>query len=77
MTYMGRVKDGQVIFDEPSLLADGTRVTVEVIPDTSQVDADLTPTLRERLAPIIGKCEGMPVDCAENHDHYLREEYRR
>lgn len=83
-TFPGQVRDGVVIFEGPSPLADGTRVEVKPI-DMSEAIAQLSaallefagaaegrpPSLADRLRPVIGQAEGLPADLAENHDHYL------
>lgn len=71
MTYHGQVKNGLVVFDEPLELADGTPVRVEVLSDVPESNTETIPTLAERLAPFIGQAKSLPVDAAENHDHYL------
>jgi hypothetical protein len=66
MTYRGRIEKGVVILDEKTDLPDGTVVRVEpVIPES-------TSTLAEQLADVIGTVPDLPVDMAEQHDHYLR-----
>jgi hypothetical protein len=67
-TYTGEVRDGVVFFEgTPPVLPSGTKVRIELV---EPVD-DSTPTLAERLRPIIGAAKGLPVDMAEQHDHYI------
>ena len=68
MTYMGHIERGVAVLDEAADLKDGTRVRIEIAADEGQ---PVGRTLAERLAPIIGKVQGLPEDAAENHDHYL------
>lgn len=80
MTYKGHIENGKVVFDEPSTLADGTVVRIEVLTGTEAAiiheESDEHETLADVLAPLIGILEGFPEDWSENHDKYLREEYR-
>jgi hypothetical protein len=65
MTYRGHVQNGVIVLDGDSQLAEGTKVEIQPIA------ASDNPTLADRFANIIGKAEGLPVDFAENHDHYI------
>jgi hypothetical protein len=65
MTYTGTVKGGVVELEAGASLPDGTVVRVEPVPRAA------SPTLSERLKPVIGIAKGLPEDLAENHDHYL------
>ena len=64
MTYRGRVKDGAVVLDELIPLPDGAEVLIEPV-------AEECPTLYEQLKDVIGIASDLPVDMAENHDHYI------
>jgi hypothetical protein len=67
-TYMGEIRGGVVVFEgSPPPLPQGTRVRIEPV----AADEESTPTLAERLKPIIGSVKGLPSDLAEQHDHYL------
>jgi len=72
MSYRGHVKNGMVILDHELTLPDGAEVIVSLcnsrLDDAVEED---TPTLHERLEPVIGAAKGLPSDLAENHDHYL------
>jgi hypothetical protein len=70
MSYVGRVKNGVVVFDEPIQLADGTEVRIEpiAIPEKSPPEGR---TLAERFADVIGTVPELPADMAAQHDHYL------
>lgn len=70
-TYMGEVRNGVVVFEDPEHpLPEGTRVTIEPI-------CKPTRTLADRLRRVIGKTEGLPVDMADQHDHYLHGQPKR
>jgi hypothetical protein len=78
MTLEGHIKDGRVILDTPVVLPEGTKVTISVQPNPSQVAKDEEfPTLYDRLKPVIGKAKGLPADLAINHDHYLHGQPKR
>ncbi len=67
-TYLGEVRDGVVVFEgQVPPLPPGTKVRIEPI----AVDDASTPTLAERLGPIIGSIANLPSDMAEQHDCYL------
>jgi hypothetical protein len=66
MRYKGHVQNGAVILDDAPDLPDGAEVEVELTQPQSKF-----PTLRERLARLAGRVDGLPEDLAENHDHYL------
>ena len=72
MTYTGHVKNGVVVLDDKVTLPEGAEVTVNLRDSGDDGAAqDVTPTLYERLKPVIGAAKGLPPDLAENHDHYL------
>ena len=73
MTYRGHIKNGVVVLDKPAKLPDGTPVRVQTVKKkaSSARRTRRVPTLAERLAPFIGKLEGLPPDLSKNHDHYL------
>jgi hypothetical protein len=67
-TYLGEFRDGVVVFEgTPPALPTGTRVRIVPV----EVDVQSTPTLAERLKSVIGIAKGLPVDLAEQHDHYI------
>ncbi len=66
MTRTGHISQGQVVFDKPASLPDGTPVGVELM----ETD-DNRPTLLERLGNVFGKAKGLPEEAAQNADHYL------
>jgi hypothetical protein len=70
MTLTGHISGGQVVFDQPVSLPEGTRVRVEPVEPVPPPPADTRPTMLERYRHVIGKVE-MPPDAAEQHDHYL------
>lgn len=71
MTYKGHVENGVIVLDEPAELPDGASVRIEVCVASEKTETEPIPTLAETLAPFIGKAVGLPLDAAENHDHYL------
>ena len=71
MTYKAHVKNGAIVLDEPADLPEGSRVRVEVDLPQEAADRQPIPTLYEQFKDIIGICDGLPEDLAENHDHYL------
>jgi len=68
MTLRGHVDKGAVVLNEPIGFPDGTDIEIEV---RAIAETDGGPTLYERLKDVIGTAEGLPVDMAENHDHYI------
>lgn len=66
MTYRGHVKNGQIAFDEPVELPEGSEVNVEIVQN-----GDGKPRIWDKLRELAGTVEGLPPDMAENHDHYL------
>ncbi|HTL53432.1 MAG TPA: hypothetical protein VL860_12730 [Planctomycetota bacterium] len=69
--YLGHIKNGMVIFDQPITLPDGTPVRITL------ATGETLPTLAERLSDVIGIVPGLPSDLAENHDHYLHGKPKR
>jgi hypothetical protein len=67
MTYHGHVKDGVVILNDAPLFPDGTEVQVQIMPSATTDSS----SLGQRLMKYAGKAEGLPVDLARNHDHYI------
>ncbi len=66
MTYKGRVKDGVVVLEGPSLPAEGAVVRVEEIESTAE-----HPSWAEVFKDLIGAADELPEDLADNHDHYI------
>jgi hypothetical protein len=72
MTYRGHVNNGVIVLDDAVTLPEGLSVRVEPAGSTSdEDDEENIPTLLERLAPLVGKLEGLPPDASVNLDHYL------
>lgn len=72
MTYFGRIKRGVVVLDGGVRLPEGTAVTVDFVPPSSDGDDEPEhPTLLERLMPVVGAAKGLPSDAAKHLDHYL------
>jgi hypothetical protein len=65
MKYRGTVKDGVVVLEGHTSLAEGTVVEVEPVRETKQQ------TLGQRLKKFAGTAKNLPSDMARNHDHYL------
>lgn len=71
MTYMGHVKNGAIVLDEPAALPDGAAVKIELAAVSCRTDEDSGASFTERFAEVLGKAQSLPQDAAENHDHYL------
>ena len=77
MPIRGKVKNGKVILDDPKALPEGAEVEVRPVKNGKQPAKSTKGTknrrrpLAERLAPFIGKAEGLPPDASVNLDHYL------
>ena len=65
MTYRGTVQDGVIV------LENGTRLTEGLLVEVRELDEAQQPTWAEVFKDVIGTCEGLPSDLAENHDHYI------
>lgn len=69
-TYVCAVRGRVVVFEQaPAPLPEGTEVQIE--PVGSETEESSTPTLAQRLKPVIGAAQGLPSDLAAQHDHYL------
>ena len=64
MTFSGIVENGVVVLDQAGQIPDGTRV--QVILSQAQ-----SPTLSDTLLKYAGAVSDLPIDMAEQHDHYL------
>jgi hypothetical protein len=64
MTYRGHIENGSVVLDETVALPEGTQVRVQPV-------AEARMSLAERFKDVIGCISDLPVDMAENHDHYI------
>jgi hypothetical protein len=67
MAYMGHVKNGAIVLDDPMELPDGTVVRIEL----PSAGADSGTSFTERFAEVLGQARGLPEDAAENLDHYV------
>jgi hypothetical protein len=67
----GVIHNGTVVLDQPATVPDGTRVIVRVPDAREQGTSDQPSTLGKRLLRHAGTVTGLPVDMAEQHDHYL------
>ena len=70
MSLEGRIENGQVVFDEPVLLPEGTAVRVEAVTERAKPPAGKS-SLLECLGDVVGAIDDLPADLAQNHDHYL------
>ncbi len=71
MVYSGKFKDGVVVLDDATGLADGAIVTVAPVDAKVQPETANLPTLNEVLGDLIGAVKGLPSDFAKNHGHYI------
>lgn len=72
MIYRGRMHNGSVVFDQPTGLADGVPVEVQVVdPVEGRGPAIESPSLYDRLQDLIGLAQDFPSDAAQQIDHYL------
>jgi hypothetical protein len=79
MPVRGKIKNGKVLLDDPSVLPEGTVVEVRPAQTRRPHPRPKQPakvksrprSLAERLAPFIGKATGLPPDMSVNLDHYL------
>ena len=62
--FEGVVHNGVIVLDDATALPDGTRVRINVSPVEEQK------SFGERFAKFEGVLPGLPVDLAEQHDHY-------
>jgi hypothetical protein len=73
MTYRGHIKNGQIMLDEPAEFPEGAEVTVSVVEESHAHGDDLTDVLLRHA----GQGQGLPVDLADQHDHYAHGKPRR
>lgn len=66
MHLEGTVHNGVIVFDQPTVLPEGTRVSVIV-----QNESEPKSNGRERLLALAGKIDDLPPDMSKNIDHYL------
>jgi hypothetical protein len=66
MVLEGTVTNGTIVLDQPCALPEGTRVEVVLNPT-----GDHRKSLREFLLESAGCMTDLPVDLAEQHDHYV------
>jgi hypothetical protein len=72
MTFVGRYRNGVVVFDAPPSLLEGATVEVAPIPAPAPPQCESRqPTWGEVFKDFIGKANGLPSDMARNHDHYI------
>ena len=75
MSYVGHVHNGKIEFDVAIPLADGTKVLVEAVAESTcaeEIASSRQPqTLLERYKAFVGIVDDLPVDMADQHDHYL------
>lgn len=66
MTVRGKIVNGVVVLEVSHLLPEGAEVVVHTVDDAS----DEVAALRQVLLKHAGKGVNLPVDLAQNHDHY-------
>jgi hypothetical protein len=76
MAVRGKVKNGKVVLEDPKALPEGAEVEVRPVkkgkqPAKPPKGKKSRRSIAERLAPFIGKAEGLPPDASVNLDHYL------
>ena len=73
MTYRGRVTNGVVLLEDPTVLPEGTEVSVRPVPTKrKRAKSEKRPlTVGKGLLKLAGKAKGLPPDAARNLDHYL------
>ncbi len=64
MELEGVVHNGVIVPDDATALAEGTRVRITLTPDAKPQ------SFGERFARFKGAVPCLPVDLAEQHDHY-------
>lgn len=69
MTLAGTVRNGVVVLENGSQLAEGTAVVV-IVKDTAAKGPDGAPTMDDLLA-LAGTVDDLPSDMARNHDQYI------
>jgi len=78
MNLEGHIENGQVVFNTPVVLPEGTKVTVSVQAEAVEPASNgELPSLYDRLKSVAGKAQGLPADLAINHDHYLHGQPKR
>jgi hypothetical protein len=70
MVLQGHFRNGVIVLDHPAQFPDGTAAEVKVLlpPGTKEEE---TPTLYERLKPIVGIATGLPADGSTRIDEDL------
>lgn len=76
MTYSGTVQNGVIFIEGGTRLPEVAKVQIELEEATEQVTVEpKEPTIGEKLAALGKWAEtqptDLPVDLAENHDHYI------
>jgi hypothetical protein len=71
MELTGVVTNGQVVFDQPCSIAEGTPVTIRVTVPVAAQQETTQPGLGKRLLKHSGTVPGLPEDLAQQHDHYI------
>lgn len=64
MELEGVVHNGVIVPDDAQALTEGTRVRIEPVQNLS------TPTFGQLFRDLTVDCPDLPVDLAEQHDHY-------
>jgi hypothetical protein len=75
MSDRGKVRNGVVVFDHPTILPEGVEVEVRVVArhngDAPADAGEQVRSLLERYKDVIGIASGLPADFAANHDRYI------
>jgi hypothetical protein len=71
MEITGVVNNGTVVLDQPGNLPNGTKVVVHILEPAETAGGSVASTLGKRLLKHAATVPGLPVDLAEQHDHYL------
>lgn len=66
--HEGIVQNGVVVFEPGFTLPEGTKVHVQPV---QQRPADDVSSPAAALLKFVGIADDLPVDMADNHDHYL------
>ncbi len=71
MSYLGEVRNGQIVLENGVTLPDGTRVRVEPVDGESSAGEPEPGSLAAELLKFAGIADDLSPDMARNHDHYL------
>ena len=69
MVLVGKIREGEIVLNDPIPLPEGTTVEVQVAVRSASGAIDRT--LLDVLGPFVGQAQDLPPDTAQNIDHYL------